>query len=655
MSGSTRQEAMDIAPARAVPLHRRGLSSTTAASLASTLSVLAEARETHAGEPARFQAVVDRMSFRVLCVEDLFRFAPSSTPGEVPPGGGTLWGFICESEPLPAGILIRRFWVERQPGEMGHDASEKLVDALMFALDEYPENVALFEMVSRIPEVRACYGRREDGLSHALNAMRVLRDAVGQLPEDILETDRACVGTTSGVYGVVDGDAFFTEADIFRSILEVLLSTECQHWPRGAGNEAVGALLRELCVVIADVSGMLQAHPRVQMRALAFLSSATPFAFTHAGPGDLPEAWTFLHMFLTSDSSTFLLDALTACCGSRLHDTSDLLEVHDRLVGHVRPADGRRALRQTPGDVKLMFCRAMLQLFHTMEILLLSQQEMDRFAAKAATLFRDRFLAVLQTALDGPLASRWREVREALEALVAVAERAPAASELESLRGARSSFRTFALARFLLREGNSTAEVAEVELDPFGRFGASHSSTQTQGSSWPMEPIAPLAVLRWQPETASAAAGAGGRGTSRSLPPVSGICSARGTPCEAALAALPARSGLCNSARGGASGEALLASFPAHTGLCNTARGASSGEALFAPRSAHTGPCNSARGASAHGCASGSPAADFPDPHRPPLRPLSSARAGLARRGLPPLPGKARGFSHTAPAAESAY
>merc|ERR1719408_983919 len=81
------------------------------ASLASAVGVLADAAQKHARNPGRLHAVVDRLAFRIRGNDDLFTFCPRQGP--LPLGGGTLWGLICEADPVSAGVLIRRLIGER--------------------------------------------------------------------------------------------------------------------------------------------------------------------------------------------------------------------------------------------------------------------------------------------------------------------------------------------------------------------------------------------------------------------------------------------------------------------------------------------------------------------------------------------------------------
>eukprot|EP00811_Abedinium_folium_P017482 NODE_2640_length_2174_cov_8.416219.p1 GENE.NODE_2640_length_2174_cov_8.416219~~NODE_2640_length_2174_cov_8.416219.p1 ORF type:complete len:627 (-),score=195.78 NODE_2640_length_2174_cov_8.416219:292-2106(-) len=458
------------------------------AALSSALDVLADAAERHADDPGRLHSTLDRIAPRIRDTEDLFKFCPSH--GVLPLGGGTIWGLICESQPIVAGVLIRKLLVERLGEELS--LSERHQDAVLFAIDEHPRNVALFEVVGRCKALRATLGKRPDGLSRMVEALDTLCQVVQDAPSDRVDLDRGSVGSTSAVYGVCDSDAFFVEADLFRAALEVLLAPECQGWPSAAAgveecSSSAPGVLRTTCVLVANIGGQLHAHPRVLARALVFLSSAVPLAFARRTPGGRAGAdlWVMLHMLLSSKSGMFMEDVLRACSKSRMHDVTDLLAVQSAVFGHGRPGDDRRRGRVAIIDIRLTLCHTLLLLFQVLRLLYHYGGQPERFVNRVVALFRARFLPLLKVALEGPLANRWQPIREALAALITAGEQAsPSASsasiagaggsgnELEWLRGASSVFRDFAVSRFLPTDGATTPRDAEQALDPFGHPAA---------------------------------------------------------------------------------------------------------------------------------------------------------------------------------------
>merc|ERR550537_1349369 len=84
-------------------------------------------------------------------------------------------------------------------------------------------------------------------------------------------------------------------------------------------------------------------------------------------------------------------------------------------------------------------------------------------------MLKDKLLAPCRGMLEGPLASRWPPVREAVGALVTATDQLPlSAGDAEWLRGARGAFFAFAAGKFLHVEGGvaDTACAAQL-LDPF--------------------------------------------------------------------------------------------------------------------------------------------------------------------------------------------
>jgi len=129
---------------------------------------------------------------------------------------------------------------------------------------------------------------------------------------------------------------------------------------------------------------------------------------------------------------------------------------------------GRAAL----ADARATLCHVLSLLFALVLLFHHSEGQPPRFMDQVLALFRTRLLPPLRAALDGPVASRWPGVREALGALVAAGEKAPLpASEFEWLAGALAAWQTFAATRFLTAEVE--AREAAVILDPFGSASTS--------------------------------------------------------------------------------------------------------------------------------------------------------------------------------------
>mmetsp|Transcript_94746 Transcript_94746/g.182026 ORF Transcript_94746/g.182026 Transcript_94746/m.182026 type:complete len:617 (+) Transcript_94746:76-1926(+) len=436
------------------------------ASLSSALAVLADAAQRHARHPGRLVAVIDRIKFRIRDVEDLFAFLPCHGP--LPPGGGTIWGLICTADPVAAGVLIRQLFVERLGQEFDLAAWNK--ETILFSLDEYPQNVAIFEVLSRCPSLRDSFCQREGSLTSILESLRALRELIFQAPSARIQTDRTCVGTTSGVYGIRDSDVFYVEADLFRAILEVLLSKEFRSAPDLQASERAAGM-RHLCLVIADLSSQLPEYPRVQARAIAFLSSSMPVAFMEDKVQSNSDFWTLVHMLLTSESFAFLEDVLRRCGTSRMHDAQDLRTVHSHIFGASTSKEEYRFgdKKEILADPRLVLSHTMLLSFNILVLMKNRAGQPDRFVDLVMTLLRSRLVPPLRKALDGPVASRWKPIREALGALVAAAEEAPI-TQFEWLQGARKVFREFAENKFLgtvgVRGALSTS-LREELLDPF--------------------------------------------------------------------------------------------------------------------------------------------------------------------------------------------
>merc|ERR1712232_1052386 len=124
----------------------------------------------------------------------------------------------------------------------------------------------------------------------------------------------------------------------------------------------------------------------------------------------------------------------------------------------------------------------MLIIFHAMVLQEHSQGQPLRFINHVVSLYKLRLLPPLRQAMEGPLSTRWPEIRAALGALVSAVEKAPLhASDIDWLLQARSTFRGFATQNFLVLEG-STTKVAEEQLDPFA-----HEAAASKLQSRPIE------------------------------------------------------------------------------------------------------------------------------------------------------------------------
>lgn len=389
-------------------------------------------------------------------------------------GGGTLWGVICEADPVSAGVLIRRLIVERIGEEVSLTPPHQ--ENLLFALDEHPENVAIYEVFSRCPALRSSFAKAERPLERIVEAMEKLRSLFLQSePQARLETDRGCVGRTSGVYGVRDSDAYFVEADLLHAVLDLLLSAECHCLPARACQEESSLLaLRRLCMLSLDIGGLLKEHPRALASITAFLSSAVPIAFhpqlcrpLSATGGD-EELWTLLHLMVTSSFCSFLEDVLNACATSRMHDESDLRAIRAAVFGHGVSKDARHDRRAALCNVRLALCHCLLLLFNTMALLHHTVGMPARFVNHVTSLYKARLLPLLQNVEGSPLSSRWPEVRQAVRSLATAVEGSPVCGEdIDRLNAAHATFRSFAARRFLVSE-NVRDEAAAAQLDPFG-------------------------------------------------------------------------------------------------------------------------------------------------------------------------------------------
>jgi hypothetical protein len=303
------------------------------------------------------------------------------------------------------------------------------------------------------------------------------------------------VGKTSGVYGVRDSDAYFVEADLLRSVLDLLLSSECHSLPAIAIRvDGAHSALRRLCLLTLDIGALLQEFPRVLSRVVAFLSSALPYAF-EPQPGHTvakkcdEELWTLLHVMMTSDCCNFLEDVLNACGASRMHDATDLRAVRTAMFGSSVSKDAKKDLRAALCDMRLVLCHTLLLLFHLISLFRLTEGLPSRFVTHVVSLYKVRLAPPLQKALVGPLSGCWPEIREALGALAMALEKAPlSATDSQWFTGAREAFRVFAVRRFLVAEGSLSDEAAEEQLDTF-RFGAKKVDMQPWSTSSETGPL----------------------------------------------------------------------------------------------------------------------------------------------------------------------
>jgi len=434
--------------------------------LASALSVLSRTAEQR--DPQRMAAVVDRIGSRVLDLDDLFTFCPSH--GDFV-GDGTIWSLICTSSSVISGVLIRRFFVEYLGGEFEID--ERHEDAVLFALDEFPENLALFEIVSRCPRLRATYGNRHDGLSRSTQALTTLRAIV--LSSPLLPS----VGTTSAIYGE-SGDAFFTEPELFRALLEVLLSPEGSkliHLAATAGPQRVA--LQEACLLVADICSQLRSHSLIVARALVFLAGAMPWAFRQDAPQENEILWKMLHVFV---SSSGFVEVLDVCSASRMHDAGDLRTIRFKLCGNIGEDDRRPGL--VLADVRLVLCHVLFLLFNMLLLMHHQENVPPRFIWLVADVFRERWLSRLESGIHSPLAGRWPAIRVALRALREAAQEAP--HPCQGLFEARRALHDFATERFLSSEGPLEIP-ADKLLDPLG--GLTLQRQRAPGDCTPMNTL----------------------------------------------------------------------------------------------------------------------------------------------------------------------
>jgi len=362
--------------------------------------------------------------------------------------------------------------------------SERYRDAVLEAMDEYPNNTAMFEIVSRCPDLRASYARLVNTLRRSSEALEEVRKSVLQAPAARVETNMACVGVGSAIqFRVHDSDAYFLEADIFRAVLEVLLSPECRHLPKlaaaaVAGPSDSGSSLRKVCVLVADICDRLHLYPLPLCRATVFLSSAVRWCCVRDHEQINLEVFTLVHMVVSSRYCGFLQDVLSACSKSRMHDAADLQAVRDEIFGQGRPDDDRRIGRIADADVRLLLCHVLLLIFQI--VFVLHQPGPERFVSRAAVLLRSRLVPSLHTVLQGALSNRWIGIRSAVNALVTLADQTPASTDIPSVHGSCDKFISFIVDKFLVLEGTTSREAALSALDPFGGCAAVDSQVHAR-------------------------------------------------------------------------------------------------------------------------------------------------------------------------------
>eukprot|EP00929_Paragymnodinium_shiwhaense_P079205 TRINITY_DN41208_c0_g1_i1.p1 TRINITY_DN41208_c0_g1~~TRINITY_DN41208_c0_g1_i1.p1 ORF type:complete len:616 (-),score=134.30 TRINITY_DN41208_c0_g1_i1:34-1881(-) len=451
---------------------------TSATIVGSALEVFADAAQRHAQNPGRFQAVVDRTAHRVQGIEELFLFCPSRGP--LPVGGGTLWGLICESPPIISAILLRRLVTERLGDKANVDFSQRHLDAISFAFEEHPGNIALYEILARSSDARAELARRGGCLQKLTAALEVVKQLVAEAPSDRIGTDAGLVGKTSGIYGVRDSDAYYLEADLFATVLEVHMSTELQAFVRQGLVDAKGAAeLRALCLTVADLADQLHATPRAIAKACAWLASAVPLVFQPGEVTGQEDMWTLYRMLLTSRLWHFVHSVLDSCCGSRMHDLGDIEKVQDEMFGQFRPPENRRPGRLAAADRRATFSHVVLLIFAFLRLRSAPAPPSALILARQAD-YEERVLRpALQQAVESHLASRWVPVRTALRALLACLDaKEVGGSEAlcAELAAEEAAFRTFAVTKFLGADGALLGGSAAGLVDCFG-----HAAVATTG------------------------------------------------------------------------------------------------------------------------------------------------------------------------------
>lgn len=496
------------------------------------LQSLVEAVKRHSNSPSRLSAAVDRVSFRLHGDFDEL-FAVCSCRDEHQPS--TLWGLICESPPVAAGLLLRRLAVERLLGMDGVSEfkfSPERLASLEFALDEYPENIGLYEILARCSPLRESFGQRPDILRQAEMAFDSLRLALVAASPARLATDRGLVGLASGVYGVCDSDAFYLEADLICTFLDVLSARECQ-WHVASlasrSSDEVGiqaaAAARRLCLELGDACDRLAECPKVATRILGFLGSMLPHIYWQDEHASNAELWTLAHLVLSSRCVDVLMLVFTACGKSPMHDPADYVELRHEIFGRGRPKDALSiAACMAPISMRVIFCSALLLVFNLFELLNYSAGRPPLLEQSMSRLVRGVLLPPLQSMLDGALTSRWSHIRHGVRALVEAATYVPMLDrvQLASLRTAKLNFKKFAAESFVSTKGEGMSiGAAEALLDPYGHShvaklpalayitasdaAAAEFKTPLSPDAW-LEPRAgqnPTAALPWSAEVGS--------------------------------------------------------------------------------------------------------------------------------------------------------
>eukprot|EP00746_Dinoflagellata_sp_MGD_P067744 gnl/MRDRNA2_/MRDRNA2_27968_c0_seq1.p1 gnl/MRDRNA2_/MRDRNA2_27968_c0~~gnl/MRDRNA2_/MRDRNA2_27968_c0_seq1.p1 ORF type:complete len:616 (-),score=105.32 gnl/MRDRNA2_/MRDRNA2_27968_c0_seq1:175-2022(-) len=428
---------------------------TVRCNLVTAWTSLAEAAAGYKGDCVHFNSVLDHTAFRIHDTDDIFEGLPlhrvqSKAVDRFP---NTLWGIVCESHPVVGGAMINRLFTERLGREF--DLFERHLDAIVFSMEEHSSNPAFFEIVCRCQLLRKDFGEKPDFLVQVNQALTGLYDVLVQIPQAKLDTDRHNVGKTSGVYGMRESDAYFSAADLLRSILEVLLSPECQSWRTAGGCTEE---LQDTCLLVCQLGDLLKAHPQVLRIALVFLSNAMAPAF-QAGASE--KLATFIHTFAISYWSDFIHLIVSCCAANRMDDDDDLRALRQKLF-EGRPVEDMHGSRTWLTDVRVMLCHAVAVPYHLLLLLHVAPSQTlsaahtvpAKFVAKCFTELRERILPVFRQQMAAPLAGRWPPVRVAFATLVAAGDKSPMPLEVVHwLRDELFNWRNFILDKFLPASG----------------------------------------------------------------------------------------------------------------------------------------------------------------------------------------------------------
>lgn len=443
---------------------------TARSNLVTAWTELADAAAQYSGDCVAFSKAMDRTLFRIQDTDDIFEGLPlrsfeskavcsatwtaglplnriESKAAALYPN--TIWGIVCESHPEVGGAMINAFFTDR----LGRDYTllERHKDAILFSMEEHSSNPAFFEIVFRCRSLRKEFGEKPDFLVLINMALTGLHNMLLEIPKDKLDSDRYYVGKTSGVYGTRESDAFFCRGDLFRCILEVLLSTECKSWRTGDG---CGEELQDTCLLVCQIGDLLKAHPQVLTVALAFLSNAMAPAFRS---GISEKLVTFIHTFAISSWSEYLDLIINCCAANRMDDEKDLREVRFKIF-EGRPIKSRTSQK----DTRMMLCHAvampfqLLLLLHTSPPVSVVDSVPAKFVQKCFRELRERLLPVFRENMDAPLAGRWPGVRTAFSMLVSAGDKSPMPLEVvHLLRDELINWQNFIVEKFLAAGGIS--------------------------------------------------------------------------------------------------------------------------------------------------------------------------------------------------------